>query len=328
MSPPWALAFWVIGCSDPALIHLRDAARQYDQGRAAYATGDHASAAESFSRARAIHTRSATLALWDGRALAAAGRLDEAVRAADDAIALDPTSGVAHYNRGAWLARANRLDDAAPALEKALFLQASTAWDAATDPDFAPHRHAPAFAGILPAEDFTARMTGPPGSSFVGSEIELEFSLTGPPGRALALTGPSLPGCLRQTRLIEDTSETRPGTLTRTLHARFRADAPCAVLLGPFEVRGGATALTLPAVPITVLGPDGGTTEPGLEHPAVWLLPGSIDGEAPVPGWPGAIARMGVGVGDSEHPEHAPTVQLELRYDHQTRVMGGVRAPK
>lgn len=325
LSLVWSLVWSLVGCGDPALIRLRDAARAYDEGRAAYNAGDHAVAIDAFARARAIDTRNATLALWHGRALAAAGRLDEAVLAAEEAVALEPRSGVAHYNRGAWLARANRLAEAAPELDKALFLQAATSWDAANDPDFAPHRHADAFAGILPPEDLTVRLTSPTDSSFVGSEVQLEFTFSGPPGRSPTLTGPSIPGCLRQTRLIEDQSETQPGTMTRTLHARFRADAPCVVTVGPFEARGGATTLTIPPVSITVLGPEGAAPARGVDHPAVWLLPGSIDGEVPVPGWPEAIARMGE---DPAHSGQEIVVQLELRVDHQTRGVGGVQAPR
>ena len=311
------------GCADPKLVPFRDAAAAYDAGRKALDAGDADAAITRFGEARALDPQSATLPLWQGRAYAAAGRLDEAVASADAAIALHPEDGTAHYNRAAWRARQGQLYEAAAGLQMALGLKAATVWQAARDPDFLPHRTDPAFAAVLPQQDLLAKVEGPKNNGFIGSELMLTFTFVGPEDQVPALTGPDIPACLKQRRIVED-DHVEEGTARRELRVYFTALAACTVTLGPFEARGSAASndparVALPAQPITVLGLDGSAplgSNTTLQD-AAWVLPSAITGSAPVPGWDGATATMG------ERPA-ASLVFLEWRVDAQTRSIGGI----
>lgn len=316
---PALAAVLVAACADPALTPYRDAAKAYDAGRAALDAGDAATAIQRFSEARRLDPRSRALALWEGRALAQSGRLDEAIAAASDAIALDPKDANAHYNRAAWLARAGRPTAAAAELKVALGLGAGTVWEAARDPDFAPHRGDPAFAAVIPAQDLTATVT-PTARGFVGSELVLTITLTGAEDDLPTLTGPATPACLRQRRVVQD-DQVAAGTARRTIKAYFTAMSPCTASLGPFEARTGSARVALDSVPVVVLGPDSGPSDPppdsGPPRPASWLLPAAVNGPTDVPGWPGARA--------TDRTE-GTDVLLEWRVDAQTRSRSGVSA--
>ncbi len=314
----------LLACADPALVPFRDAAKAYDAGRASLNDGDTDAALASFAAARALDPHSASLPLWHGKALAAAGRLDEAIAAAGDALVRDPKSGPAYYNRAAWLARSGKLQDSAADLRLALGLGAATRWDAARDPDFAPHRRDPAFVAILPQDDLLARVAGPAESSFVGSELALTFTFSGPSSVVPTLAGPAVPACLRQTRIVQDEDEPEPGTTIREVRVYFRAVTPCVANVGPFEARDTAGApeahktvsVAMPAVTVTVLGPEGMALAEGV-RPAAWLVPAGVVDGGSVAGWPGAKIRMGTRPAGS-------LVSLEWRVRQQTRVVGGV----
>ncbi len=305
-----------LGCADATLVPFRDAARAYDAGRTALDAGDFVSANQRFSEARALDPSSATLPLWQGRALAASGDLPGAIRAADDAIAHDAKSGLAWYNRAAWRARSGDLAASAADLQQALKLNAATAWAAARDPDFAPHRQDSAFAGILPPADLLVAVEGPAESGFVGSELSVLFRLTGPAEQVPALSGPPVPGCLKQTRIVEDDAigeGPSSGTVERHVRVYFRANASCVVTLGPFvaSTPDGATHVEVAAIPVVVLGPTGAAGEAGT-RPAAWVIPAGVRDGAAVDGW---SVHLG-----GERP--AGMITLEWRVDHQTREVG------
>lgn len=305
-----------VGCSDPALVPFRDAARAYDAGRASLDAGDYAAANRQFAQARGLDPASATLPLWQGRALAASGDLPGAIAAADDAIAHDPDSGAAWYNRAAWRARNGETLASAGDLQHALLLNASTAWAAARDPDFAPYRQDRAFAGILPPADLIAAAEGPTASSFLGSELSILFRLTGPADHLASLSGPPVPACLKQTRIVEDDAigeGPASGTVVREIRVYFRSTSPCAASLGPFLATSADSdaRAPIPAVPVTVLGPDGVASEPGT-RPAAWVVPAGVTEGAVIDGW---TVHTG-----GDRPIGAVT--LEWRVNHQTRSLG------
>ncbi len=312
-----ALSSLFLACTDPALAPLRDAATAWDAGRAALVAGDNAAAIADFGRARALDPQSAALPLWQGKAYAAAGRLDEAVAAASDSVVLDPRSGIAEYDRAAWVARGGHLDDAALALKAALDAHAATRWSAAKDPDFSPHRSDPAFIGVLPPSDVLAGATGPTEAVFLGSEVAVDIDVMSATGDVVTLVGPDVPACLKPVRLVEDDDDGEPGTADRVLHVWFSARSACDALLGPWEAHSGGAVVAIPAVHVTVYAPAEAVSSTDPPRPGPWVLPGTLPAESLVPGWPGAVARMGARAPD-------PAVLLEWRVDHQTRAIGGI----
>lgn len=303
----------LVGCTDPALRPFVGAAAAYDAGHLAFERGQFRDASAEFAKARTLDPASSTLALWEGRALAASGDLAGAVRAADDAIARDPDSAVAWYNRAAWRARSGDLAPSASDLRRALDLGATTPWAAALDPDFAPHRLTPQFDGVLPPTDLLASSM-PPEDAFVGGELSILLRLTGPADRVPELSGPPLPGCLRQTRVVEDDTVgegASAGTVQRDVRVYFRAVAACEATVGPLRARLGDATVDLAAVPVTVLGP---ADAPALGGPtaAAWYLPALLHGGASLDGF---TIHEGGG-------RPAGSIALEWRVAHQTRALG------
>lgn len=303
----------LLACTDPALRPFVDAAAAYDAGHLAFERGQFQDASAAFAKARALDPTSSTLPLWQGRALAASGDVAGAVHAADDAIARDPTSAVAWYDRAAWRARSGELAPAAADLRRALDLGAATPWAAAVDPDFAPHRLAPEFAGVLPPTDLLASAE-PPEGAFVGGELSLLLRLTGPADRVPELSGPPVPGCLQQTRVVEDDTVgegASAGTVQRDVRVYFRALAACEASVGPLRASLGDAAVELTSVPVTVLGPADAAPIAGTTA-AAWYLPALLHGGAKAEGF---TIREGAG-----RPPGA--IALEWRVAHQTRALG------
>lgn len=306
----------LLGCSDPALRPFVDAAAAYDAGHLAFERGQFGEASAQFARARELDPASSTLPLWQGRALAASGDLAGAIRAADDAIARDPRSAVAWYDRAAWRARSGDLAPAAADLRRALDLGAATPWAAAIDPDFAPHRLAPEFVGVLPPTDLLASSEAPE-AVFVGGELAIVLRLTGPSDSVPELEGPPVPGCLQQTRVIEDDTVgegASAGTVQRDVRVYFRAVAACEVVVGPLRARLGGAAVDVASVPVTVLGPADAPSVGGTVA-AAWFLPASLHGGA----LEGFTIHEGAG-------RPAGSIAIEWRVAHQTRALGWAQA--
>jgi hypothetical protein len=319
-----ALAGALVGCDRPELEPFERAVSAYDDGRAALEGGRAEDAVTAFGRARAADPASVELAMWEARALAAAGRHDDADARLAEVLQRDPSLAVAWYNRGAYRARAGDANVAATYLREALARGASSAFEAAVDPDFAPLRAHPAFSDMLPAAPVVLDTRGPEGSVFLGSRLDVALRASSLPGAPLQLRRAGAdPGCVRLVRVIEDTVEA-PGLLTRTITLTFEATGPCDAALGPFEAVSGDSAVTGAPVALRVEAPPG-TAPASSRLPVEIPLPGALVAPdrslSAVRVGTGFAALSAEGVGRTDG--HAPHVALELRSSGETRVTGG-----
>lgn len=323
------LQLLMFGCSDPQLAPLANAADASDKGIAAFERGDFSKAEADFVRARVHDPNSPALVLWQARAVASAGRLPEAEALVSEVLAQNPKAGLAWYNRASYRSRQGHHAAAADDLRRALALGASSALQAAVDPDFAGVLQNPAYNGILPATPVLVASKGPVGSVFVGSDTELELSVASAPGLHFSVNrrGEDA-GCLVLRSIVE---ERRVGidAEVRVLRLRLRAVAPCGTLVGPFEVVVTAPAQTTieaPAVPVHVEAPASfvGTAVAPLSNTI--FVPFEFAPAADE--W--SVGREGERVFALGRPDIkplaggvSPDVELELREESSTRAAGG-----
>jgi len=322
----WLLVALLVACrTDPQLDPFARSLAEWEAGREALDAGEPGRAAEAFARARAADPSSTTLPLWEARARAAGGDLDGAVALLDELLRARPGVAEARYNRAAYLARQGRPEAGRDDLRLALAADVATPYAAAADPDFAPHRAGPVYAGLLPPTDVTGSVAGPDGPVFLGSVVEVKLNL-----EALARTpillrrdGPD-PGCLHLDRLLEDDLEHADVRL-RQLTLRMTATAPCEVELGPFVAGAGGVEVELGRVKVQVEAPPGAAGRASV-LPATLFVPSD---HAPVGAEVRTVAvadgTLALGplrrtlVADGRRPEWA----VEWRVNGQTRATGG-----
>jgi hypothetical protein len=308
-----------LSCKDPALAPYQEALSAYDRGVAALEAGEPEKAIAAFAKAQASDPRNPLLKLWQAKALAKAERFEEADAMLTGLIKEQPDIGIAWYNRASYRVRAGRLMESAQDLQKAIELKVCSSLEAARDPDFAPHRKAPEFRGILPETLIVANIKGPEGSLFVGSRFELELQVLSLPDEPLKLQMPD-PHCLVLSRIIEDRHEEK-GALQRRILLSFTASQPCSAPLGPFAVIGKEDTLALAPVPIQIEAPSSFTvsTLPPLLIPP---LPGSLTLNQ-LNQNEGTALMADPGTSLKGVPDRKPEISLELRVDGQLRASGG-----
>jgi hypothetical protein len=314
------------GCHDPALDRFTNSLAAWDEGKTALAAGDPAKAAEAFGKARASDDQSRTLGLWEAKALADAGKLDEADARLSELIKAAPDDGVAFYNRAAYRVRAKRLAEAAIDLREALRLGVRSPFEATADPDFAGVRLDEAFAGILPQNTLVAVATGPSGSVFVGSRVEVTLRIAALPGLDIHVRrdGPD-PGCLALVRVVQD-DHAETGVASSTLTLAFDAKGPCDGQIGPLTVFGGLEPLVVAPVPVVVEAPAGAATAPVRPLPDAIPLPATLapsDGGMRADRSEAGVIAMGRADRSLTGNGAKPDVALEWRVDGQTRATGG-----
>ncbi len=315
----------LLACRDAALIPYSDALGAFEHGREHLAAGAAGAAAADFAEARGHDPRSPALVLWEAKARADAGETERAVALLDDLLATDPGLGLAHYNRAAYRARLGRLDDAAIDLAAALQAEVASPYAAAADPDFAPHRTARAFSGLLPAQPAIGRVSGPEGAVWVGSKVELKLVIESLATSPLAVHREGAdPGCLRLDQIVEDDVEQADVRL-REVTLRMTALGPCTATVGPFVVTAEGVPVSLGSVGLVVEGPPGFVGEVGslpadLPVPSTLAPAGSALRVERTPGGTIAMGPLDAALrGDGK----APLYRLEWRMRGQTRAVGG-----
>lgn len=323
------LTLWLLACTDPQLAPLAKAAAASDEGILAFEKGDFATAEAAFARARALDPNSPALVLWQARSVAATGRFPEAEALVSEVLAENPKSGLAWYNRASYRSRQGHHAAAADDLRRALALGASSALQAAIDPDFAGVLQNPAYVGILPTAPVLVATKGPVGSVFVGSELELELSVASAPGLHFSVNrrGEDA-GCVVLRSIVE---ERRVGidAEVRVLRLRLRAVAPCDTELGPFKVVVTAPAKTVVEAPSVAVRVEAPTSFVGAA-----VAPLSTTIFVPFEFAPTAdewsVGRAGERVFALGRPDIkplagglSPDVDLELREESSTRAAGG-----
>ena len=315
----------LLACRDAALIPYSDALAAFEDGRAHLASGAPGPAAANFGEARGHDPRSPALVLWQAKAWADAGDTERAVALLDDLLATDPDLGLAHYNRAAYRARLGRLDDAALDLAVALQADVASPYGAAADPDFAPHRTAQAFSGLLPAQPAIGRVSGPEGAVWVGSNVELTLVIESLATSPLAVHREGAdPGCLRLDKVVEDDVEQADVRL-REVTLRLTALGTCTATLGPFVVTAEGVPVPLGSVALVVEGPPGYVGEAAalptdLPVPSTLAPTGSAVRVERAPGGTIAMGPLDAALkgGDQE-----PLYRLEWRMRGQPRAVGG-----
>jgi hypothetical protein len=315
----------LLGCRDKALAPFADALAAYEDGRTKADAGDPAAAAEAFATARTKDPGSPALVAWEAKARADAGHPEQAEALLDELLADHPDLGLARYNRAAYRARQGRLGPAAEDLRAALEAGVASPYAAAEDPDFAPHRADPAFAGLLPAIPLVGHLKGPEGSVWIGSTVEVKVQLESLATATLALRREGAdPGCLHLDRVVEDDAEQADVRL-REVTLRMTATAPCTATLGPFVASVGTTDTALGTVDLVVEAPPG-TGGSAAKLPAVIPIPSQLaPSGATVRVEPGAGGTVAMGPLDAGLTAEGkkPAYALEWRMAGQTRAIGG-----
>lgn len=251
----------VLACADEELAPLKASLDAYQRGTALLDAGKPAEAVLEFEAARKGDPSSPVLALWEARARAAAGDVPAAEALATEVLRGHPDAALAWYNRAAWRARMGQPEAAAGDLSRALSLGIRSPFEAARDADFAPYLAHPAFEGVLPPAPVLAKVSGPDGAVFVGSDVLVQVELLSAPGVGATVrrVGAS-PPCLGLERLVEDRREAA-GVLARRVDLYLRATGGCtgevALQLAPDDAPGAL--ITPPAVAIQVDAPSGYT---------------------------------------------------------------------
>ncbi len=316
------------GCADKELAPLKGALDDYSRGRAALDAGHADAAVEAFVEARKGDPASAVLALWEARARAATGDVGAAEALATAVIAEHPDAGLAWYNRAAWRVRLGHPDAAADDLRHAIVLGARSPYEAALDDDFRTVLGTPPFMEVLPPAPVVARVTGPEGNVFLGSDLLVQVELLSAPGVGVELVrSADSPGCLALERVVEDQA-TEAGVLARRVDLHFRATAACDSLLAlrTNVISGFEAQFSLEPVRIQVEAPSSFRQGTPDVIPGTIPLPGSV---APGSGEWGA-GRSGGLVWAIGRADVNPTfkgasapIRLELRVDGGTRAAGG-----
>lgn len=306
----WLSLLFLWACDSTPDVYKREATaiREAQRGERSFAAGDLESALAAFDSALEQYPDDAVLLGWRAKVLAAQNRYDAAERSASAAARRRPDIPELALNQATYLIRLGQIDAAGEVLDQ---IRAEVDWEkVAEDSDFKPFVGDPRFPR-LPTGAPVVRVSGPPGSVFVGSQVDVRVVIEGAP-IPLRLTGGSGPVVL--TELIED----RVSSGVTVLIYRYRVTGGGSVSLGPWQ----AGATTVPQITFDALAPEGATTADG-GGPFILQPPSAVIWDD---GQPGAREtkdgkRSQLLPGDPLPPRSMTTVRLELREEGNTRVI-------
>lgn len=270
---------------------LVEAARSWEEGRAALSRGEAEQALVLFEQALAADPDSPTLLAWHARALEQAGREEEALSALDAAMLRFPEDADLRYNRAALRARAGQLDGAAADL---LILSSQGQLDArevSQDPDLVLLRERPDLAAIVAPPRIDVALQGQDGRVLLGDSYEISFlveSAEAAPVDVRDMGQP--PGLLRRARVVEDRLPSRSGRSLRQVVTTWQALRPGQGRVGPwlFSSAGTSTLTESVAIEVIELGARTGALQ-GAPTEAL-ILPGELLREHSPP-WLGRIGE-------------------------------------
>lgn len=272
---------WIVSCllgcvgssPSPELVSASRSLQEWRAGSEHLANGDAAGALASFDRALQSRPDDPLLLAWRGRALAEGGDLSGAVGAMDAALARAPSFAEAAYNRAAYLARLGRVDEAGVALKHALSLGAADPRDVLQDPDFMPHLDHVALA-FLPKAPITARLKGPGGSVFVGSDAVVRLQVSGLALDGVVVEGPTAAGPFRMSGVEERLERPSGADEQLILTWTLRALGPGSLVVGPLVLRDGPRTVTVDSLTLVSVT-DRDESVPALKSPS-WQRPKTL----------------------------------------------------